>query len=152
VGPAPNLDIDTIGVPQSICKTQTIPVKVTAINMNAMVDVVKRGDASSVLTKDGRKIVLGRKILPRVEVGMTVNRHLVDGDWVVFNRQPSLHKESMMGHKVKVVSGNTFRLSVACTTPYNAGRCLHNKFKFKFKFVCTHKTFFLCSQTSTETR
>ena len=107
-------------MPQSICRTQTIPVKVTNLNLKDCVNIVKTNNASSVLTKEGRKVVLGRKIVPRVEVGMTVNRHLKDGDWVVLNRQPSLHKESMMGHKVKVVPGNTFRLSVACTTPYNA--------------------------------
>ena len=51
---------------------------------------------------------------------MVVHRHLRDGDWVVFNRQPTLHKESMMGHRVKVMPGLTFRLPVPDTTPYNA--------------------------------
>lgn len=41
-------------------------------------------------------------------------------DWVVFNRQPSLHKMSLMGHRVKVLPGQTFRLNLAVTTPYNA--------------------------------
>ena len=52
--------------------------------------------------------------------GDVVNRHLVDGDYVLFNRQPSLHKMSMMGHRVKVMKGDTFRLNVSVTPPYNA--------------------------------
>ena len=55
-----------------------------------------------------------------IENGDIVNRHLMDGDYVLFNRQPSLHKMSMMGHRVRVLSGNTFRLNVSVTPPYNA--------------------------------
>ena len=55
-----------------------------------------------------------------LEIGDIVNRHLIDGDYVLFNRQPSLHKMSMMGHRVIVMKGNTFRLNVSATTPYNA--------------------------------
>ena len=52
--------------------------------------------------------------------GDIVNRHLDDDDVVLFNRQPSLHKMSMMGHRVKVMDYNTFRLNVSVTKPYNA--------------------------------
>jgi DNA-directed RNA polymerase subunit A' len=55
-----------------------------------------------------------------LEVGDTVIRHIQNGDWVIFNRQPSLHKMSMMGHRVRVMEHNTFRLNVSVTTPYNA--------------------------------
>ena len=55
-----------------------------------------------------------------LETGMVVHRFLNDDDYVVFNRQPTLHKESMMGHRVKMVHGLTFRLPVPDTTPYNA--------------------------------
>ncbi len=41
---------------------------------------------------------------------------------MVFNRQPSLHKMSMMGHRVKVLPWSTFRLNLSDTTPYNAGK------------------------------
>ena len=44
----------------------------------------------------------------------------MDGDYVVFNRQPSLHKMSIMAHRVKVFPTKTFRLNLAVTTPYNA--------------------------------
>ncbi len=49
-----------------------------------------------------------------------MERHLIDGDYIIFNRQPSLHKESMMGHRVKVMPYSTFRLNLSVTSPYNA--------------------------------
>ena len=55
-----------------------------------------------------------------LSVGDIVERHLQDGDIVLFNRQPSLHKMSMMGHKIKIVPFKTFRMNVCATTPYNA--------------------------------
>ena len=55
-----------------------------------------------------------------IEYGDTINRHIVNNDYVLFNRQPSLHKMSMMGHRVKVMEGDTFRLNVSVTPPYNA--------------------------------
>jgi len=42
--------------------------------------------------------------------GDVVERHLLKDDYVLFNRQPSLHKMSMMGHKVFPISGKTFRM------------------------------------------
>jgi len=55
-----------------------------------------------------------------LQCGYTVERHMIDGDFIVFNRQPTLHKMSMMGHRVKVLPWSTFRMNLSCTTPYNA--------------------------------
>jgi DNA-directed RNA polymerase II subunit RPB1 len=55
-----------------------------------------------------------------LRIGDVVNRHLMDGDILLFNRQPTLHRMSMMGHKVKVLPFNTFRMNVSACTPYNA--------------------------------
>jgi DNA-directed RNA polymerase beta' subunit len=55
-----------------------------------------------------------------LEDGDVVDRHLIDGDIGLFNRQPSLHRMSMMAHKVKVMPGKTFRLNVYVTPAYNA--------------------------------
>jgi len=55
-----------------------------------------------------------------LEIGYVVERHLNDDDYVIFNRQPSLHKMSLMGHRVKVLAFQTFRLNLSVTTPYNA--------------------------------
>ena len=51
---------------------------------------------------------------------MIVERHIVDGDYVVFNRQPTLHRMSMMGHKIKILPYSSFRLNLSVTSPYNA--------------------------------
>ena len=55
-----------------------------------------------------------------IECGWVVERHLRDDDVVLFNRQPSLHKMSIMGHRAKVLDWSTFRLNLSVTTPYNA--------------------------------
>lgn len=57
---------------------------------------------------------------PNLQYGDIVERHLMDGDYVLFNRQPSLHKMSIMGHRVKVLHYSTFRLNLSVVTPYNA--------------------------------
>ena len=74
---------------------------------------------------DREKIVL--------QIGDIVYRHLMDNDYVLFNRQPSLHKMSMMGHRVKVMPGKTFRINVQVTTPYNADFDGNAEFK---KIIC----------------
>jgi DNA-directed RNA polymerase II subunit RPB1 len=53
-------------------------------------------------------------------VNLQVERHLNDGDFVLFNRQPSLHKMSIMGHRIKIMPYSTFRLNLSVTSPYNA--------------------------------
>ena len=55
-----------------------------------------------------------------LQYGWKVERHIIDGDFIIFNRQPSLHKESMMGHRVRVMPYSTFRLNLSVTSPYNA--------------------------------
>ena len=52
--------------------------------------------------------------------GVIVERHLIDGDVAIFNRQPSLHRMSMLVHEVRVMAGKTFRFNLADCTPYNA--------------------------------
>uniref|UniRef100_A0A671QSR8 DNA-directed RNA polymerase subunit n=1 Tax=Sinocyclocheilus anshuiensis TaxID=1608454 RepID=A0A671QSR8_9TELE len=55
-----------------------------------------------------------------LQIGYKVERHMCDGDIIVFNRQPTLHKMSMMGHRVRILPWSTFRLNLSVTTPYNA--------------------------------
>ena len=72
--------------------------------------------------KDGRTVTLKHVNAHTMELylGDIVHRHLMDGDVVLFNRQPSLHRMSMMAHIARVLPYNTFRLNVFCTAPYNA--------------------------------
>ena len=80
--------------------------------------------AKTVVKADGRMISLKHVNTKEIVLynGDVVNRHLLDGDIVLFNRQPTLHKMSMMGHRVKVLPGKTFRLNVLVTRPYNADK------------------------------
>lgn len=124
----PNIGIDEVGVPLSMAKNLTYPETVTTWNIARLQELVSRGadeypGANYVwhnpdLRFDLRKV--GRPSDVHLHPGYVVERHLVDGDYIIFNRQPSLHKMSMMGHKVRVLNYSTFRLNLSCTTPYNA--------------------------------
>jgi DNA-directed RNA polymerase II subunit RPB1 len=127
ITPDPNLSIGEIGVPEKIAMNLTVPERVTIYNKDQMYKLVQNGadkypGAKTLVKADGRMISL--KHVNRMEIvlktGDTVNRHLADGDIILFNRQPTLHRMSMMGHRVKVLPYNTFRLNVSVTAPYNA--------------------------------
>ncbi|RHY96943.1 hypothetical protein DYB37_002077 [Aphanomyces astaci] len=124
----PNLAIDQVGVPRSIAMNLTVPERVTPFNMVLMHQLISRGPlehpgAKYIIREDGNRIDL-RYIKSKSELalkcGWIVERHLRDDDYVLFNRQPSLHKMSIMAHRVKVLDWSTFRLNISVTTPYNA--------------------------------
>lgn len=128
ITPDPNLSLDEVGVPRSIARTLTIPEAVTPFNIERLQGFVNNGPsehpgARYVIRDDGQRIDLrfarksGEMFL---QPGYVVERHLMDGDVIIFNRQPSLHKMSMMGHRVRVMPWSTFRLNLSVTTPYNA--------------------------------
>ena len=130
ITPDASMDIDCLGVPEQVAAKQTVPERVTRLNLKRLTRCVrigggKVGGASKVHMENGRVCNLSicsdsyRKKL-KLKPGMMVERHLSDDDWVVFNRQPTLHTGSMMGHRVKIMKGLTFRLPVPDTTPYNA--------------------------------
>jgi DNA-directed RNA polymerase II subunit RPB1 len=81
---------------------------------------LKQVGAKFVITKAGVRKDLRYAKNVEIEEGDVVERHLKDGDCVVFNRQPTLHKMSMMGHKVVVMPHNTFRMNLSATSSYNA--------------------------------
>ena len=124
----PLIDVDNVGVPRSIAMTLTIPEKVNYINRKWLTGLVQSTvypGANYIIHKNGAMRNLAKmqaKARKRLtlEIGDTVERHLQDGDPVLFNRQPTLHRMSMMGHRARVLPFNTFRLNLTCTTPYNA--------------------------------
>lgn len=126
VSPDPSLELDQLGVPYEIAKELTVPEWVNQLNIEHLKELVERGDewpgARYYISKDNSQIVDLNfvKSKPNLQFGDIVERHLTNEDWVVFNWQPSLHKMSLMGHRVKVLPGQTFRLNLAVTTPYNA--------------------------------
>ncbi|KAF2006667.1 beta and beta-prime subunits of DNA dependent RNA-polymerase [Amniculicola lignicola CBS 123094] len=124
----PNLSLDQVGVPRSIARTLTYPEVVTKFNISKLTSLVRNGPnthpgANYIIKSDGVRLDLKHnKNLDdlRLQYGWKVERHIDDDDVIIFNRQPSLHKESMMGHRVKVMPYSTFRLNLSVTSPYNA--------------------------------
>src|SRR3989338_1892967 len=129
ISPDPMLALNEVGVPQIIAQKLTVPERVTAWNKDYIAKFVERGPhlypgSNYVIRPDGRKKRITdetrEEILEELAPGYIVERHLMDGDIAIFNRQPSLHRMSMMAHKVRVLSGRTLRLHPAVCNPYNA--------------------------------
>ena len=130
----PNISIRELGVPLKIAKNITKPVTVNKLNKAFLTKLVQNGPddwpgAKILEKKNGESITL-RNIDRNsivLEDGDIVHRHMMDGDAILFNRQPTLHRMSMMCHIVRVMKrGETFRMNVADTKPYNADqKCDH---------------------------
>ena len=127
ITPDPNISIAELGVPMKIAMNLTVPERVTDFNRDKIYKLVQNGSAvypgaKTLVRADGRMISLAHVNTREIVLynGDLVNRHLMDGDMVLFNRQPTLHRMSMMGHRVRVLPYNTFRLNVSVTAPYNA--------------------------------
>jgi DNA-directed RNA polymerase subunit A' len=129
ISPDPTLSLNEVGVPERVASEMTQTMNVTERNMEEAKRYVRNGPdghpgANRVRRPDGKTV----KILPKakedlaekIEPGWEVQRHLVDGDIVVFNRQPSLHRMSIMAHEVVVMPYKTFRLNTTVCPPYNA--------------------------------
>ena len=128
ITPDPNLSISQLGVPLKIAKNLTKPIVVTKNNKKYLKHLIVNGPdvypgAKIYEKKNGENISL--RYVDRnsiiLEEGDIVHRHMIDGDCILFNRQPTLHKMSMMCHRVKIMYvGDTFRMNVGDTKPYNA--------------------------------
>ena len=129
ISPDPNIGLNEVGVPMIVAMKLTIPERVTEWNMKYLKEFLKRGPknypgSNYVIRPDGKKKKITdethESILEEVQPGYIIERHLMDGDIAIFNRQPSLHRMSMMAHKVRVLTDKTFRLNPAVCHPYNA--------------------------------
>ncbi|XP_036146712.1 DNA-directed RNA polymerase III subunit RPC1 isoform X2 [Monomorium pharaonis] len=130
ISPDPNLRIDQVGVPVHIAKILTYPERVIPSNLELMRQLVRNGPdihpgANYVQYKSSqnrRYLKYGdrNKVAHDLEPGDIVERHLKDDDLVLFNRQPSLHKLSIMTHRAKILEHRTFRFNECVCTPYNA--------------------------------
>jgi DNA-directed RNA polymerase subunit A' len=130
ISPDPNLEISNVGVPVDVAKKLTIPETVSQWNLDRLKKLVINGPniypgANYIIRPDGVKIRLDyvsdrKTISDSIAAGYMVERHLSDGDIVIFNRQPSLHRMSIMAHYVRVLPYRTFRLHPAVCPPYNA--------------------------------
>ena len=128
ISPDPSISIDQVGVPMELAKILTFPEIVTTTNQKWLENIVMKGPeeiggANFVTSDHGVKTNLAMVAdlsSQNLAPGYIVERHIRDDDIVIFNRQPSLHKMSMMGHRAFLISGRTFRLNLCDTTPYNA--------------------------------
>jgi len=128
IAPDPNLGIEEVGIPERIAMELTLPDRATEYNLEKLRKLVKNGPkypgVNYAIKPDGkRKRVMDincEEVAKELEVGWKVERHLIDGDIILFNRQPSLHRPSIMAHKVRVLPGKTFRMNLCVCAPYNA--------------------------------
>ncbi len=141
ISPDPNLSINEIGVPIKIAQELTIPVKVTPFNIEWCKELICK-KAKIKITEESKNYeptvnyVLrntdrmrqrikvternAETVAEKLEVGAVLERQLMDGDITLFNRQPSLHRMSMMAHRVRVMPYKTFRFNLSVCPPYNA--------------------------------
>lgn len=136
ISPDPYLRIDQIGIPIKIAKILTIRETVNKFNIERLQMLVDNGPdnypgAKFIIKEqyhDGKVEQIMRDIkylrpnMKVLAVGMEVGRHLMDEDIVLFNRQPSLHKMSMMSHIVKIIPTKSFRFNPNVCNPYNADK------------------------------
>ena len=129
ISPDPKIEFNEVGVPFVVATDLTVPERVTEWNIEWLKKFVENGHsnypgANYIISPDGKKKKITedtkKQILEELKPGYIVERHLMDGDICVFNRQPSLHRMSIMCHKIKVLPGKSFRLNPAVCTPYNA--------------------------------
>ncbi|BAM41903.1 DNA-directed RNA polymerase III largest subunit RPC1 [Theileria orientalis strain Shintoku] len=129
ISPDPNVGIDEVVIPEWIARRLTFPERVSSYNIEVMKKAILNGEsvwpgASYVHKLDGSKCSLRfanpKHVSENIQVGDIVERHLWNGDLVIFNRQPSLHRLSIMCHRARIMRGSTFRFNECVCTPYNA--------------------------------
>ena len=138
ISPDPNLSINELGVPFEVAKELTVPVKVTQHNIDWCKELIKQKvhsmetDAYMPSVNYVLRDIEGMKqrikvtdknadeVAEKLEQGAIIERQLMEGDITLFNRQPSLHRMSMMAHRVKVLPHKTFRFNLSVCPPYNA--------------------------------
>jgi DNA-directed RNA polymerase II subunit RPB1 len=139
ITPDPYLSINELGVPIAIARNITFPEIVTPQNKDELEKLVRNGrdvypGANFVIPvnsgdSDVRSQIDLRFRKEKIELryGDIVERHTVNGDIFLLNRQPTLHKLSMMGHRCKVIDNPsycTFRINPNVTKPYNADKLM----------------------------
>ncbi|KMS96001.1 hypothetical protein BVRB_002940 [Beta vulgaris subsp. vulgaris] len=129
ISPDPNLKITEVAVPLLMASILTYPECVNHHNIEKLRQCVRNGPkkypgAKFVIEPNGDKKDLsfsGRKrIADELKFGYIVHRHLEDGDVVLFNRQPSLHRMSIMSHRARIMPWRTLRFNESVCNPYNA--------------------------------
>jgi len=126
ISPDPLIEINEVGIPYEIAKVVTVAETVNDLNIKKLKKLIESGEeypgANYVIRPDGKRkkisSELKEEIISELAPGYKVERHLQDGDVVLFNRHPSLHRASLMAHFVRILPGRTFRMHPAVCAPY----------------------------------
>lgn len=156
ITPDASIEIWELGIPKQIAMKQTIREPVYSLNMKEMQNRIINGNSdligcTTIVDPSNRHYNVStmnekqrKSISKQIKSGWKIDRFLRDGDFVCFNRQPTLHKSSMMGHSVKILEkGKSFRLNTAVCRPYNADFDGKHLFFFDlivYIFTLTHIT------------
>jgi len=125
ISPDAYLSVNEVGVPEEIANELTVPERATEWNKKRLAEDIKKTDTVTTITRpDGmRKRVTDENredVAKELDVGYKIERRLKDGDIVLFNRQPSLHRLSMLAHHARIHSDKTLKLNPIVCKPYNA--------------------------------
>ncbi|CAF1577254.1 unnamed protein product [Rotaria sp. Silwood1] len=130
ISPDPNLRIDEVAVPIHVAKIMSYPEIVNKTNIEFIRQLVRNGPdvhpgANFIIhpkTEQKKFLKYGDRndMAAKLRYGDIVERHLIDGDVVLFNRQPSLHRLSIMALYARVMPHRTFRFNECICSPFNA--------------------------------
>lgn len=126
LGPEPSLKYGQIRVPERMAPFLTQKVRVAPYNIDLLTGFLRQGKVTHIIPGEGRyrgkRVLVNPKIIAtyQLQIGDYVERHLMNGDYVLFNRQPTLHKQSMTGYEVVIGKPMTIGLHLSDTTPKNA--------------------------------
>ncbi len=129
ISPDPRISLNEVGVPKAIAEELTVPMFVTDWNVEYCKKLIMAEEypkAVYIIRADAKRIKVGdtpemrKEQAEALKVGSVIERQIMDGDISIFNRQPSLHRISMMAHEIRVLPGRTFRLNPVTVAPYNA--------------------------------
>ncbi|KAM7490586.1 hypothetical protein LguiA_033507 [Lonicera macranthoides] len=129
ISPDPNLKVTEVAVPILMARILTFPERVSHHNIEKLRQCVRNGPnkypgAKFIRQPDGTSMALmfssRKRLADELKFGYVVERHLEDGDVVLFNRQPSLHRMSIMCHRARIMPWRTLRFNESVCNPYNA--------------------------------
>jgi len=128
ISPDPRLKLNEVGVPLDMAMNLTVPEVVNSWNINYLKKFIKNWPkhpgANYIIRPDGKRKKITEETqkasIEELQQGYIVERHLLDGDVALFNRQPSLHRMSMMCHRIRILPGKTLRMNPGVCHPYNA--------------------------------
>ncbi|KAK3012473.1 hypothetical protein RJ639_007984 [Escallonia herrerae] len=129
ISPDPNLKITEVAIPILMASILTYPERVSNHNIEKLRQCVRNGmnqypGAKFIRQIDGTlmslKFSARKRLANELKFGDIVHRHLEDGDIVLFNRQPSLHRMSIMCHRARIMPWRTLRFNESVCNPYNA--------------------------------